>query len=215
MIAVEPGDLTYEYRLRYRGVPSPLQEFKNHPLRWEVNVALTPDRGTPTPTVASATAYLVPDAGLIDLAAALELAAENLDEIQVVLSAQPDLMRDLGMYADGGDLMVVTALTVERDYRGQALGHHVVNALLETVGRAVRLTVLKATLGLGAEETLGAREDTDPVDSQRTYWENFGFMLVEDDVMAYSDWSTWLVDDDEDGEDTDVDDQWPEPQADD
>jgi GNAT superfamily N-acetyltransferase len=214
MIAVEPADLTYDYRLRYRGVPSPLQEFRNYPLRWNVEATLGGVDGAPPATVASATAYIIPDAGLIDLEAALGLAHENLDQVRGVLASQPELMKDLGMDSDGGDLMVVAALAIEPDYRGQALGHHVVNALLETMGRAVRLTVLEAALNLGAEETSAAPGgDTDPAESQRTYWEDFGFMPVEGAVMAYSDWTTWFADDD--AEDGDVDDQWPEPQADD
>lgn len=195
MIDVDPEYLILSYRLRYLGLPDPDESPETYPLAWRINIHAEVFAGDDSDgeehNVGSAVVYTVPDAGRIDLFNTLGAVNQELASFGKVLGVlRPDLLDEAGMIEFGGDLMILSSLLIKPDYRGQWLGHHVLWAVLATIGRSSALVALRAAPPLeddGPEE--GTPEHDAAKAALRSYWESFGFVPVLNgdfgDYMVY------------------------------
>ncbi|WP_262103456.1 hypothetical protein [Arthrobacter sp. Marseille-P9274] len=184
MIDVEPHYMTLSYRLAYHGLPDHREAPETYPLSWEIDISAEifpdDDGDGEQHSLGSAEAEIVPDAGMIDLFDTLDAVDADLASFgEVFGTMRPDLLEEAGMTEFGGDLLILTSLEIKPDYRGQELGHHVLRAILATIGRNVDLVALRAAPLLdddGPEE--GTPEHETAKAALRSYWESFGFMPV-------------------------------------
>ena len=184
MIIVEPEYMTLSYRLEYQGLPDDRQFPETYPLTWQIGIRAEvfqddEDDGDEH-TIGSAVVYTVPDAGLIDLFNTLDAVDQELASFGEVLGImRPDLLEEAGMKDFGGDLLILSSLEIGPDYRGQRLGHHVLRAILATIGRNAGLIALRAAPLLeddGPDE--GTPEHEAAKADLRSYWESFGFIPI-------------------------------------
>jgi hypothetical protein len=194
MIDIDPEYLILTYRLTYLGVPDAHESPETYPLVWHVDIRATvfPDdeEDGEEHSVGSALVYTVLDAGLIDLFNTLKVHRRLASFGEVLGVLRPDLLAEAGMRDFGGDLMILASLLIKPEYRGQWLGHHVLWAVLDTIGRSVALVVLRVAPRIKDD---GPQEGTPEHDAAkaalRLYWESFGFIPVLDgefgDYMAY------------------------------
>lgn len=186
MYVIDPEQLTFEYRLRYRGVPGIEHDPSGYPLRWEITAraAVFADGGEEV-RAGMAVVYLVPRAGMINLDLILGAVDRELAGVAELLTAvRPELVADY--LQDGGDLMIVSALEVAPGFRGHRLGYTVLNAILKTVGRAVDLVVLRA-VPVPTDDAAG--EGTPDYEAAkaglRSYWQGFGFEEAGGDYLSF------------------------------
>jgi hypothetical protein len=195
MIDVDPEYLILSYRLTYLGLPDPHESPETYPLTWRINIRATvfadDDSDGEEHSIGSCLVYTVPDAGRIDLFNTLNSVDHELAPFGKVLGVlRPDLLHEAGMRDLGGDLMILSSLQIKPDYRGHWLGHHVLWAILATIGRSVALVALRAGPRIkddGPEE--GTPEHEAAKAKLRSYWETFGFIPVLDgdlgDYLVY------------------------------
>lgn len=182
MTAIDPELLTFEYRLRYRGAPGPEHDPADLPMRWEVTIC--GEHSDEDVQVGSAAVYLVPKAGMINLAVAADGADREMEMVaQMLMSDRPDLVTEYLQY--GGDLMVVSSLEILPEYRGDRIGYSALHAIIETIGRSADLVVLHA-----APATSGASPDEKSPEYEaattalKAYWLDFGFEEATGDYLA-------------------------------
>jgi hypothetical protein len=189
---LDPQDLTFKCRLRYRGIPGVDHDPEDYPLRWVVNISTVvsedgkADEGEEK-YVGEAVVDIVPDAGLIDLLDTLSAVDQELAGVaEMLIVKRPDLV-DFGL-GIGGDLMWVSSIEVVPEFRGHKMGHGILRAVLGTIGRATTLVVLRAAPLLPND---GANKGTPENDvakaSLAKYWKDFGFIEAYGDYMAYGD----------------------------
>lgn len=193
MIDVDPEYLILSYRLTYLGVPDAQESPETYPLAWRINIyaeVFTENDDVEEHSIGSAMVYTIPDAGRIDLFSTLDLDKKLAPFGKMLGVLRPDLLDAAGMKDLGGDLMILSGLLIKPDYRGQWLGHHVLLAVLATIGRSVALVALRAAPQL---EHDGPGEETPEHHAAKlalhSYWESFGFIPVLDgefaDYMVY------------------------------
>lgn len=188
MIDVDPEYLILSYRLTYLGVPDAQESPETYPLAWRINIyaeVFAENDAVEEHSIGSALVYTVPDAGRIDLASTLDV-DKNLASFGNILGVlRPDLLEAAGMRDLGGDLMILSSLLIKPAYRGQWLGHHVLLAVLATIGRSVALVALRAAPPLehdGPEEEIP--EHHAAKSTLHSYWESFGFIPVLEEEFA-------------------------------
>ena len=186
MIEVEPRYLTIKYRMEYLGQPDPVGHPASYPMNWKVSVAadVFEDEYSDGQEMEVGGAYLriIPSAGDINLFMTMDAVDQEVTEFAEFLDfKRPDLM--YGLKSFGGDLMILSTLRIKPEFRGQKLGHAILEAILSTIGRNCPLVILRAS------PMLESGEDEPPADSPaktalRRYWEEFGFDHVGDDYMV-------------------------------
>lgn len=191
MSPIDPMSLTFTYSLQYQGIPHPGHVPEDYPLRWNVTAALDvaaeeEDEYDPeTRHAAFALAYLIPDAGDIDLFDTMDAVGQELSNVAEHLCIRrPDLLEQLD--GDRSDLVYLSSLEVDEDLRGNKLGYVVLNAGLETVGRSAQLALLRPSpilTGTVPEEGTPAHDAE--VAALRRYWEGFGFYDIGGGYMAF------------------------------
>jgi GNAT superfamily N-acetyltransferase len=128
---------------------------------------------------------VVPDAGLIDLFMTLDAVDHELAGVAEMLTTErPDLLPNAAMEL-GGDLLVLSSLWIDPEFRGHKIGHAILKAILGTVGRATALVVLQASPVLtddGPEE--GSPEHSAAKEALRRYWADFGFREAARDYLV-------------------------------
>lgn len=197
MVALDPQYMTFDYRCEYRGIPGTEHDVEDYPMKWSVAVDGTvweeDEAGIHIGDgeevhIGDARFAVVPDAGLIDLFDTLDAVDQELANVAEMLTTErPDLMLAAGMEL-GGDLLVLTSLWIDPKYRGHKLGHAVLKAILNTVGRATALVVLEAAPVLtddGPQE--GSPEHTAAKEALRRYWADYGFQVAAGDYLALGD----------------------------
>jgi GNAT superfamily N-acetyltransferase len=190
MIVVDPEYLTLSYRLSYLGMPDARESPETYPLEWHIDIHATvfpdDDSDGEEHSVGSAVIYTILKAGRIDLFHTLDAVDQELASFGELLDVmRPDLLDEAGLKDLGGDLMILSSLLINPDYRGQWLGHHVLWAVLATIGRSVALVALRAAPLLeddGPEE--GTPEHETAKAQLRSYWETFGFVPVLQDELG-------------------------------
>jgi GNAT superfamily N-acetyltransferase len=84
----------------------------------------------------------------------------------------------------GGDLMILSSLWVDPQFRGHKIGHAILKAILGTVGRATSLVVLQAPVLTDDGLLEGSPEHTAAKAALRRYWADFGFQKAAGDYLA-------------------------------
>lgn len=191
MTVIDPEQLTFEYKLRYRGIPGMEHVPRDYPMRWEVTVttaggtAGSAAEGEDVP-VGSAVVKVVPKAGTINLFATTDGADTEMARIAEMLTAERrDLVTEY--LQDGGDLMIVSALEILPEYRGGRMGYTVLHAIVETVGRSVDLVVVHAAPAAGAgSPPEGSAEYEEAKATLKAYWQDFGFEEAAGEYLAFA-----------------------------
>lgn len=203
MTVIDPELLTFEYKLRYRGVPGMEHVPRDYPMRWDVTVTAAsgtagsaaeaedsaPDDGTAEGEelpVGNAVVHVVPKAGTINLFATTGNADPEMARIAEMLTAErPDLVAEY--LQDGGDLMIVSALEILPEYRGGRMGYTVLHAIVETVGRSVDLVVVHAAPAAGdGSPPEGSAEYEEAKAALKAYWQDFGFEEAAGEYLAFA-----------------------------
>ena len=203
MTVIDPELLTFEYKLRYRGVPGMEHVPRDYPMRWEITV--TTSGGTPGSAagaedsahqggaaeggevpVGNAVVQVVPKAGMINLFVTTDGADPDMARIAEMLTAErPDLVTEY--LQDGGDLMIVSTLEILPEYRGGRMGYTVLHAIVETVGRSVDLVVVHAVPAAGdGSPPEGSAEYEEAKAMLKAYWQDFGFEEAAGEYLAFA-----------------------------
>jgi GNAT superfamily N-acetyltransferase len=199
MPQLDPEYLTFNYRCQYRGVPGPDHDPGDYPMEWTVSVSADvwdddDDGGDGEEVhVGDAQFTLVPDAGDIHLFLTLDAVSQELANIGEMLTTErPDLLEIVGP-----DLLYLSSLRIEPQFRGHDTGHAILTAILATVGRAVGMVVLEPAPVLRDEE--GKRVEGVPLEgtpehaavqnSLRRYWMDFGFTEATSKYLVLD--TTW------------------------
>jgi len=201
MTVIDPELLTFEYKLRYRGVPGMEHVPRDYPMRWEITV--TTAGGTPGSAagaedsaneggaveggevpVGNAVVQVVPKAGMINLFVTTDGSDPDMARIAEMLTAErPDLVTEY--LQDGGDLMIVSPLEILTEYRGGRMGYTVLHAIVETVGRSVDLVVVHAVPAAGdGSPPEGSAEYEEAKATLKAYWQDFGFEEAAGEYLA-------------------------------
>ena len=191
MATIDPFYMTLKYRCQYRGVPSLDHDPGDFPMDWEVSIdGLVRDEGDDDSDgrdvhIGDARFSIVPDAGLIDLFMTLDAVDQDMANVAEMLTVErPDLMPNAGMDL-GGDLLVLSSLWVDPQFRGHKIGHAILKSILGTVGRATSLIILQATPVLADDFPVeGSPEHTAAKAALRRYWADFGFQDAARDYLA-------------------------------
>lgn len=183
MPVIDPDHMRLDYRCQYRGIPGRYHDREDFPMNWNVSIDDDGSGGH----VGGAQLSIVLDAGIIDLPMTMAAAGQSMADVADMLTTQrPDLMPNAGMDR-GGDLLVLTALWVDPQFRGHRIGHAILKAILGTVGRSAALVVLQAVPGGGAEE--GTPGHTGAKAALRRYWLDFGFQEAAGDYLVLAEMS--------------------------
>ncbi|MET4144327.1 hypothetical protein [Arthrobacter sp. UYCo732] len=191
MATVDPDYMRLTYSCEYRGIPSLDHDPSDFPMNWSVSIdGLVWDEGEEDNDgrevhIGNAWFSIVPDAGMIDLFWTLDAVNQELANVAEMLTTErPDLMPNSGMDL-GGDLLVLSSLRIEPQFRGNKLGHAILKAILGTAGRAVSLVVLQAAPLFSDEGPIeGSPEHTAAKAALRRYWADFGFQDASGDYLA-------------------------------
>ncbi|TSE15041.1 hypothetical protein B1A87_003035 [Arthrobacter sp. KBS0703] len=191
MATIDPDYMTLKYSCEYRGIPSLDHDPSDFPMNWKVSVEATvwadddEDTDGAEVHVGDARFSIVPDAGMIDLFMTLDAVDQDLANVAEMLTIErPDLMPNAGMDL-GGDLLVLSSLWIDPQFRGHKIGHAILKAILGTVGRATELVILQAAPVLtddGPQE--GSPEHSAAKAALRRYWADFGFQEAGGDYLA-------------------------------
>lgn len=192
MTALDPEYLTFQYSCEYRGVPGPEHDPSDFPMNWSVSVNGTDwdeekdDEGEDV-HVGDAFFRIVPDAGTIDLLYTMDAVDSEMMSIAEMLAHErPDLMES-GMEL-GGDLLVLSSMTVDPRFRGNRTGHAILKAILATVARNTVLVILQAAPLLTDEDPQeGSPEHVAAKKALRRYWMDFGFREAAGDYLYFGD----------------------------
>lgn len=185
MTAIDPDHIRFDYRCQYRGIPGRYHDREDFPMDWNISI----DGGVngSGPHVGDAGVSIVLDAGMIDLPMTMAAVGQEMADVADMLTTQrPDLMPNAGMDR-GGDLLVLTSLWVDPQFRGHRIGHAILKAILGTVGRSSALVVLQALPGDGAEEGTPAHAAAKA--ALRRYWLDFGFQEADGDYLVLAEMS--------------------------
>ena len=191
MTVIDPELLTFEYKLRYRGVPGMEHVPRDYPMRWEVAVSTASGtagsaaEGEDVP-VGNAVVHVVPKAGTINLFVTTDGADPEMARIAEMLTAErPDLVTEY--LQDGGDLMIVSTLEILPEYRGGRMGYTVLHAIVETVGRSVSLVVVHAAPPADdGSPPEGSAEYEEAKAALKAYWQDFGFEEAAGEYLAFA-----------------------------
>jgi hypothetical protein len=203
MTVIDPEMLTFEYKLRYRGVPGLEHVPRDYPMRWEITVTTAAGTAGSSPAaegsaqddgttereevqVGNAVVQIVPKAGTINLFVTTDGADPEMTKIADLLTAErPDLVTDY--LQDGGDLMIVSTLEIVPEYRGGRMGYTVLHAILETVGRSVDLVVVHAAPAPGdGSPPEGSAEYEEAQGTLKAYWQDFGFEEAAGEYLTFA-----------------------------
>lgn len=189
MPALDPDDLTFQYSCEYRGIPGPDHDPADYPMDWTVSV-----RGTIWPnddagdgedvTVGEASFRIIADAGTIHLPDTMDAVDQEMMLLaEMLFHERPDLMHSAGMDV-GGDLLILSSMTVEPRFRGYRTGHAILKAILGTVARNTSLVILEARPPLTDDgpEVVSA-EHAAAKAALRRYWMDFGFREAAGDYL--------------------------------
>jgi GNAT superfamily N-acetyltransferase len=188
MSTIDPADLEISYSLEYRGVPHPDHDPEDYPLCWRVTATVDgagPDEDPKMRHAADAIAYLIPDAGEIDLLDTMDAVSQELMGMAEHLHHhRPDLLVQLG--GERTDLLYLSSLEVDKDLRGRKIGYAVFNAIMETVARSAELAILSASPILDdSTPAEGTPAHQAEVAALRRYWEGIGFYDIGGGYMAF------------------------------
>ena len=146
-----PEYLTYDYSSQFRGVPGAHHDPEDYPVSSTIIIGTVWDEDDDggdgaEVTVGNAHPYLVADAGIIDLFVTLDAVNPEVAGVGEMLTLKrPDLIEDMAL---GGDLLIVSSLWIEPEFRGNKLGHAVLKAILGTIGRSAVQVILQAAPAL-------------------------------------------------------------------
>lgn len=189
MTVIDPEQLTFEYRLRYRGTPGLEHYPRGYPMRWEVTISGTvfkdDGQGGEEVPVGNAVVEVVPNAGKINLLLARDEPDRELaNAAEMLTTERPDLVTE--NLEDGGDLMIVSSLEIRPEYRGGRIGYIVLNAIIETVGRSVDLVVARAApADVQGSPAEGSPEYEKATSTLKGYWQDFGFEEASGDYLVF------------------------------
>jgi hypothetical protein len=191
MTVIDPELLTFEYKLRYRGVPGMEHVPRDYPMRWEITVSAAGETGDGAEEeaevpVGNAVVQVVPKAGMINLFVTTDGADPEMARIAEMLTTErPDLVTEY--LQDGGDLMIVSTLEILPEYRGGRIGYQVLHAIVETVGRSVDLVVVHAVpADSGGSPAKGSAEYEEATATLKAYWQDFGFEEAAGEYLAFA-----------------------------
>ena len=113
---------------------------------------------------------IVPDAGGLDLLYTMDAVdSEMMGVAEMLAHERQDLTAS--SLKRGGDLLVLSSMTVEPRFRGNRTGHARLRAILGTVGRNTALVILEAAPLLGDDAPLeGSRKHLAAKKKLRRYW---------------------------------------------
>ncbi|XAS66349.1 hypothetical protein V3C33_12670 [Micrococcaceae bacterium Sec5.7] len=96
---------------------------------------------------------------MINLVPTLDAVDQELADAAGILTVDgPNLIAE--NLQNGADLTIVSSLEIAPEYRGHKIGYTVLNAIIETVGRAVALVLLQAAPMISDEAPGRARPNT-------------------------------------------------------
>jgi len=134
--------------------------------------------------VGGAFVRMVPDAGSLDLLYTMDAVdSEMMGVAEMLHHERPNLMAAMDL---GGDLLVLSSMTVEPRFRGNRTGHAMLRAILGTVGRNTALVILEAAPLLGDDAPMeGSPEHAAARKKLRRYWMDFGFREAAGDYLYF------------------------------
>lgn len=175
MLRLDPESLLFSYACQYRGIPGPEHDPLDYPVLWTVGIqTLAADDGTDDikggVQVGEASVYLIADVTDIDVFDVLDGISGEFASLGHLLGYErPDLTR-----APEPDVLFVSSLRIEPEFRGSRLGHDVLTAILGTVGRSAGAVVLEPVPTDGGPEE-GTVEYAVACQALRQYWDDYGF----------------------------------------
>ncbi|MFC9352876.1 hypothetical protein [Arthrobacter sp. NPDC057013] len=190
MPALDPEYLTFHYNCEYRGVPGPDHDPSDFPMDWTVSVTGTDwsddeDGDGEDVHVGGAFVRIVPGAGDIDLLYTMDAVDSEMMGVAEMLVNDKPLLLESSMRL-GGDLLVLSSMTVEPRFRGSRTGHAMLRAILDTVGRNTALVILEAAPLLDDDAPLeGSPEHAAARKKLRRYWMDFGFREAAGDYLYF------------------------------
>jgi hypothetical protein len=86
----------------------------------------------------------------------------------------------------GGDLLVLSSMSVESRFRGNRTGHAMLRAILGTIGRNTALVILEAAPVMDDDAPLeGSPQHVAARKKLRRYWMDFGFREAAGDYLYF------------------------------
>ena len=208
------------YALDYPARPDSWERPEDYPQSWSVRAYIEADiletdddtfdvDAQGQITVAEAHVYVIPDVGDINFFDTLDAHSAELArfaEAFIVAGSEPGRLSIGGEPVLDGDLMIVTWVCVQPQFRGHRAGHQVLKAIYDTIGRGSVVTVLQAAPGLKDGTKEGSAKHRMECRGLAKYWSELGFSSLDGNimVMTYEDMLTLTDGDQEDEIDTDA-----------
>ena len=190
MTALEIQYLKFSYSCTFRGIPGRDNDPSDYPQEWTVSIdadsyGLDDEVDEDEVVhVGDAEFRVVPDAGMIDLLDTLDAVdQEMLGVAEMLVHERPDLFFAARMDL-GGDLLVLSALSIDPRFRGHRTGHAVLRAILATAARNTTLVVVEAAPLFTDGVLEGSPRHMAAKASLRKYWLEYGFQEAAGDYLA-------------------------------
>lgn len=179
MPRLDPEMLLYSYASEYRGNPGPEHDPEDYPVLWTVGIQALAADDDPKGNVqvGEASVYLIADVVDIKAFDVLDAISGEFASLGHLLEyVRPDLTN-----TPEPDVLYVSSLRIEPEFRGSRLGHDVLTAILNTVGRSAGAVVLEP-VPIGPEE--GTAEYRAARHALRQYWDAYGFDPAGDKYLV-------------------------------
>jgi hypothetical protein len=220
---IEFGDalewMRLTYALDYPARPDSWQRPEDYPQSWGVRAYVDADiieadddtlaaDAQGRVTVAEAHVYVIPEVGDVNLFETLDAHSAELAQFAEAFMAagsDPSQLSIEGEPVLEGDLMIVSWMSVQPQFRGHRAGHQVLKAILGAIGRGTAVTVLHAAPGLNDDTDEGSLKHRRECRALAKYWGEVGFRPLHHNFMVLTYDNMLLMLEDDDQEDVDVD----------
>lgn len=207
------------YALDYPAQPDSWQRPEDYPQSWDVRAYIEADileadddtleaDAHGQVTVAEAQVYVIPEVGDVNLFETLDAHSAELAQFAEAFMAAgsgPSKLSIEGEPVLEGDLMIVSWVSVQPRFRGHRAGHQVLKAILGAIGRGTVVTVLHAAPGLNDDTDEGSLKHRRECRALAKYWGEVGFRPLHHNFMVLTYDDMFLMLENNDQEDVDVD----------
>lgn len=121
---------------------------------------------------------------MIDLLDTLDAVDQEMMGVaEMLVHERPDLFFAARMDL-GGDLLVLSSLSIDPRFRGHRTGHAILKAILATAARNTTLVALEATPWFTEGVLEGSPQHSAAKAALRKYWLDYGFQEAAGDYLA-------------------------------